>query len=229
MNIGLFKSGAIAAILVLTSGCMHMVNKGDKFPKLYEQHPRSILILPPMNESTAADAKGYYSTTIEEPLSFTGYYVFPYQVTTDLLKLEGIYDTELLANLPLEKFKKYFGADAVLFTTIKKWDVSYIVLASNLTVSVDCELKSTETSEILWKYNGTVVIDLSGSDGGAGGIAGLIIKAVATAVQTAMADYVPYAMRANYMALSSMPYGRYHPLYNKDKDQQIIDQTPTAK
>ncbi|MCF7972160.1 MAG: DUF799 domain-containing protein [Methylococcaceae bacterium] len=42
----------------------------------------------------------------------------------------GIYDAELLKDIPLGKFREYFGADAVLFTTIKKWDLSYIVIAS---------------------------------------------------------------------------------------------------
>src|SRR4030067_3610572 len=96
-----------------------MVTKGEKFPLLYEEAPSAILVLPPINQTTAANAKEYYSTTIQEPLSFTGYYGFPYEVTTEILKMEGIYDTELLKQLSLQKFREYFGADAVLFTTIK--------------------------------------------------------------------------------------------------------------
>ena len=68
--------------------------KLTEFPLMYEENPVSILILPPMNESTAADAKEYYSTTIQEPLAFSGYYTFPYPITSDILKMEGIYDTE---------------------------------------------------------------------------------------------------------------------------------------
>lgn len=202
-----------------------MATKFSEFPLMYEENPVSILILPPMNESTAADAKEYYSTTIQEPLAFSGYYTFPYPITADILKMEGIYDTELLVNMPLAKFKEFFGADAVLFTTIKKWDMRYMVISSTLTVSVDCELKSTTSDQTLWKYTGTVVVDLSGGDTG-GGIAGLIAKAIITAVNSAMADYVPYAQQANYRALSSMPYGKYHVQHNKDQDVKFIDQTP---
>jgi len=205
-----------------------MTTKLTEFPLMYEERPASILILPPMNESTAADAKEYYSTTIQEPLAFTGYYTFPYPITSEILKMEGIYDTELLVNLPLSKFKEYFGADAVLFTTIKKWDLSYMVLASTLTVSIDCRLKSTTSNQTLWKYTGTVVVDLSGGDTG-GGLAGLIAKAIVTAIQSAVADYVPHARQANYRALSSMPYGKYHPQHNKDQQFQFFDQTPEAK
>jgi hypothetical protein len=216
----------LVSIFVLGSGCApKMVTKGAEFPLMYEEAPACILILPPMNESTAADAKEYYSTTIQEPLSFCGYYVLPYEVTTEVIKMEGIYDTELLRDTPLTKFREYFGADAVLFTTIKKWDLAYLILASSLTVSVDCELKSTKTDQVLWKYNGTVVVDLSGGNTG-GGLAGLIAKVIVTAVSSAMADYVPHARVANYRSLGSMPYGKYHPQYLKDKDQEFIDQTP---
>lgn len=201
------------------------ITKSEKYPLMYEETPLSILIMPPMNESTAADAKEYYATTVQEILTYWGYYVFPYEITADVLKMEGIYDAELVRNIPLSKFREYFGADAVLFTTIKKWDLSYMVLSSTLTVSIDEELKSTKTDQSLWKYNGTVVIDLSGGNAG-GGLAGLIASAVITAAQTAMADYVPYAKQANYRALTSLPFGKYHPQYLSDQSMQFIDQTP---
>jgi hypothetical protein len=192
---------------------------------MYEENPGSILILPPINETTAADAKEYYSTTIQEPLAFCGYYTFPYPITAEILKMEGIYDTELLENMPLPKFREYFGADAVLFTKIKKWDLSYIVLSSTLTVSIECRLKSTKSDQELWKYTGTVVVDLSGGNSG-GGLVGLIVKAIVTAVNSAVADYVPYARQANYIALSSMPYGKYHAQHKKDQQVKFVDQTP---
>ena len=215
-------------ILLLTSCAPKMVTKADKFPLMYEEMPVSILLLPPINETTAADAKEYYSTTLQEPISFSGYYVFPYEVTSEVLKMEGIYDAELLKDLPVTKFREYFGADAVLFTTIKKWDISYIVIASNLTVSIDCELKSTKSEQVIWSYNGTVVIDLSG--GGYGGsVAGLIVKSIVTAINTATADYVPYARVANYRAISSVPYGKYHKGYLQDKEQKIVEQRKQAQ
>jgi len=215
----------ILATIIITAGCASNTTKGKEFPLMYEETPLTILIFPPMNESTAAEAKGYYATTVQEVLSYWGYYVFPYEITSDILKMEGIYDAELLRNVSLAKFREYFGADAVLFTTIKKWDLSYMVLASTLTVSIDAALKSTKTDKILWKYNGTVVVDLSCGQPG-GGRAGFIVKAVVTAASSALADYVPYARQANYRALSSLPYGKYHPKYLTDQSMQFVDQTP---
>jgi hypothetical protein len=44
-----------------------------------------------------------------------------------------------------------------------------------------------------------------------------------------MADYVPHARSANYVALNTLPYGKYHPLNGKDREQQFIEQTQPKK
>ncbi len=214
--------------MALCSCAPKTITKGEEFPLMYEETPHTILILPPINESTAADAKEYYATTVQEVLTYWGYYVFPYEITSDILKMEGIYDSELIRDTPLAKFQEYFGADAVLFTTIKEWDITYVVLASSLTVSIDQELTSTKTDQTLWSYNGTVTVDLSGGNTG-GGLAGLIVKAVIAAASTAAADYVPYAKQANYRALTSFPFGKYHPQYLADQSMIFIDQTPESQ
>ncbi|WP_020677886.1 DUF799 domain-containing protein [Geopsychrobacter electrodiphilus] len=226
-----FKRTLIPLLLIfagLTTGCAPprtLVSKAEKFPQMYVEQPRSLLVLPPMNESTDAEAKAYYMTTVEMPFALSGYYVFPVEMVSDIMKQEGVYDTELLYQLPLDKFYEYFGADAVLYTHIKKWDVAYLVIASNLTVSIEAEIVSTRTLAKLWSYTGTVVVDLSGGNQG-GGLAGLIASAIATAVNTASADYVRYARVANSRLITSLPAGPYNEMYLKDQNDQIVDQTP---
>ena len=92
--------------LIIINWCATIITKGEAFPKMYKDKPVSILVLPPINESTAADAKEYYSSTIAEPLSFAGYYVFPIEIVNEVLKQEGIYDTELIVDLDPSKFKE---------------------------------------------------------------------------------------------------------------------------
>lgn len=210
--LGFILSGCATAPKVLT--------KGDVYPKMYDEQPRSLLILPPMNESTDAEAKDYYMTTSEMPFALMGYYTFPTEMVSDIMKQEGVYDTELLYNLPMSKFAEYFGADAVLLTKIRKWDVSYMVVASNLTVSISAKIVSTKTSEVLWAHAGTVKVDLSGGNSG-GGIAGLIVNAVATAIKTAAADYVTYAHKANARLIYTLPVGPYNEMYMQDQSMPI--------
>jgi len=227
----LYKISILILMTFLFSGCLgkgpSYTTKAEEFPKMYDQKPRSILILPPMNESTDAEAKDYYMTTVEIPFASMGYYTFPVEMVSDIMKQEGVYDTELLYNMPLTKFYDYFGADTVLFTNISKWDISYAVIASSLTVSIDARIVSTKTSEELWKYTGTVVVDLSGGDTG-GGIAGLIAKVVIAAINTAASDYVKHAHTANRRLIYTLPFGPYHDKYLLDQDMKFLDQTPKS-
>lgn len=211
---------------LLLSGCAtNYVNKADEFPGMYEEQPRSLLILPPINESTDVEAKAYYMTTVEVPFALSGYYVFPVEMVSDIMKQEGVYDTEVLYQVAHEKFREYFGADAVLYTRIKKWDVSYMVISSSLTVSIESEIISTTSSRQLWKYTGTVVVDLSGGNAG-DGVAGLIAQAIVTAINTAATDYVDYARVANTRLIGTLPVGPYHEMYMQDQEVQLVDQTP---
>ena len=203
--------------LIIINGCATIITKGEAFPKMYEEKPVSILVLPPINESTAADAKEYYSTTIAEPLSSTGYYVFPIEIVNEVLKQEGIYDTELIVDLDASKFKEYFGADAVLFTKIIAWNTSYYVVGGNVKVHIAFDLVSTNTGETLWSYNDKLTVDTTADDNEVGGVGGLLLQLAATAVQTAAQDYTPLAKKVNTTVLKTIPFGIYHTKHGTDQ------------
>ena len=203
-------------VFLILQGCSTYLTKQSAFPLMYEKSPLVILIAPPINLSTAANAKEYYSTTITEPLAEYGYYVLPYEITSEILKANGAYDSELFVNLPLTTFRDYFDADAVLFTTINKWDMSYLVVASNMTVGITCTLKSTDAAEVLWSYSGELKVDLTDRNQG-----NVLAQVIATAINSAVADYVPYARKANFMTLSTIPFGKYHKMHNMDKNVQV--------
>ncbi len=202
-------------------GCATYITKDEFAPQMYSEHPVSILVLPPINNSTAADAKEYYTTTVAEPLTNTGYYVFPMEVVYDVLQQEGLYDTETMLNVPVEKFYDYFGADAVLYVTINKWDTQYLITSGSVNVQATCELKSTHTGELLWFYDEEIDVNTSGSNAGAGGWVGLIAQVVTTAVQTAAQDYVPIARDVNKKIFMALPVGKYGKRYDKDQKDKV--------
>lgn len=216
-----FISVIIIVFTLSLIGCAPRLSKQEFAPKMYKQHPVSILILPPQNKSTAADAKEYYSTTIAEPLTNSGYYVYPVEIVNDILKQEGLFDTETMLNVPPQKFKEFFGADAVMYVTILKWDTQYLITSGSVSVKIACELKSTTTGDVLWFYDEVVSVNTSGDSGGAGGWAGLLIQAISTAINTATTQYVAVARKANAQILLAIPYGKYHPKYNTDAKTMI--------
>ena len=54
----------------------------------------------------------------------------------------------------------------------------------------------SETGEDLWHYEGTIIEDTTVTTSG-GGVAGLAVAIIATAIMTATTDYVPIARRAS--------------------------------
>ena len=177
-------------------------------PPPLEEAPVSILILPPINNTTSSEAKEYYATTIEEILANRGYYVFPYRVTTDVLAMHGVYYTERLDLNDLSKFKQFFGADAVLISTIQSWNKSYVVLGATLTVAFDFEVKSTTTNQTLFANSKTITVDLTPQNT-SGSLGGLLAQIIGTAILSASSDYWPYARQATLQSLSTIPPGPY--------------------
>ena len=160
-----------------------------------------------------------------EPLSLIGYYVFPIEIIKDVLKSEGIYDASILKNIPMNKFREYFDADAVLFTEIIEWDKSFYVVGGNVEVHIEFILKSTNSEEILWSYKGNIKVDTSSGDSEIPGLAGILLEAAVTAIQTATQDYVPIAKKITIQGLSTLPYGSYHPKFNQDQSMIISIQS----
>jgi hypothetical protein len=194
------------------------VAKGEVYPAMYREMPKTVLVLPAINHSTAADAPYLYSSTIAQPLANSGFYVLSTEVTQKFLDNEGLNTGEQLASVPPQKFAKIFGADAVLYVTINKWDTNYYVLGGNVKVGISYILKSTKTGEELWAYANELVMNTSGDSNGGG----LLAAIIATAIKTSTQDYVPIARRVNFTALSTIPFGGYHNLHGKDSKLMII-------
>ena len=202
----------IGAILLVLQGC---VTPPDyHYAQFFENHPRSILVLPPFNKTTAVDAPILFNTTVSVPFAGRGYYIFPVFLTSDILQDLGLSNEGLIAEVSPQRFKEVFGADAVLFVTINSWATTYLLLASTVTVQANYKLVDTATGEILWERTETVA---QGSGGGQQGLIGMLVSA---AVHAMVTDYRPLARQTNNQVVSKtnagLPAGPYHPDYKKD-------------
>ncbi len=214
----MIRAISISLIVFILSGCAEMGTKQDAYPSMYtDRKPVSMLIVPAINESTAADAGDLLNVTVTQPFSNHGYYVMPMPIVADIFRREGILEGTQVKGLPTSIFKKTFGADSVLFMTIESWDKNYAILAGNVTVSIEYVLLSTETNEVLWSYDSTVVVDTSGSSGN------IFVDLITTAVATGVADYVPVAYQVHATASEALPYGKYHPKSGLDGMQKSVN------
>lgn len=194
----------IALLLVALAGlagCAHQdMNKQDKF---LSAAPRSILIVPVVNKSVDVTAGDYMLSTITIPLAERGYYVFPINLVKRVLEDEGLADSSLVHSAPTPKLAELFGADAVLYIIIERWDAMYMVLTTQVTVALDYQIRDGKTNDVLWQHKETMVY--TPNNGGGGGIGGLVAQAITAAITKAAPNYMPLARQANAKALTKYP------------------------
>lgn len=199
----------ILSILLLSS-CTTTTTKGESYPLMYQEKPLSILIMPPINQSTNVDAKEFFYTTMNIPLAEAGYYVYPPNLTLDFLQSESAYDSELFINGSLYKFKEMIGADLIVFTIIKSWDKSL----GYVKVEIEYILRSTTTGEILYQRDASLICNTT-----VNATSNFLANFIGTLIKTATTDYIDVARRCNKAALLDLPNGKYNPNYQKDMDE----------
>jgi hypothetical protein len=192
------------------------------YANFFEHQPRSILIVPPANKTTAVDAPAVFLTTVSTAFAERGYYVFPVSLVQDVLNDLGATDEGAIGAVPPDKFKEIFGTDSILYVTITDWSTSYLVLASHITVGAEYRLVDAATGDTLWTHKERLVHDGSGGGGGGGLIGAVVVAAVKAAVTATTVQYRPIAMQVNNIAANrrgfGLPAGPYHPEFQKDRE-----------
>lgn len=208
-----FHIGILAGTLALT-GCV--TKKPCDYTNFRAHPPRSIVVLPPINQST--DVRGTYSylSTVTRPLAEMGYYVFPVAEVDELMKENGLPSAGEMHQVPLDKIGQIIGADSVLYVTLKQYGSKYEIISSVTTVAADAKLVDVKTGLTLWE--GTVVAQQSSGDSG-GGIIGALVTAVVTQVVNSATDPAHDASSmANYQLFTPKDYGLlYGPYFPEDK------------
>lgn len=187
---------------------------GEQYPLMYEEKPVSIAIMPPINQTTHAEAKDYFYSTLYAPLCEKGYYVYSPYLTMELYQSESAYDAEQFIETDISIFNKVLGADAVMFTIVKDWHRNNV--GGKLTVDVEYILRSTKTGQTLYTREGIIKVDTSVGNS-SGGAFGALVSLAATAINTAGTDKVIAGRKCNAYVLSDMPVGKYSNYYEKDK------------
>ncbi len=214
-----FKS-VLLSVVVMISGCATHAARYD-YSQFRTEGPRSILVVPVINKSIDVNAPDYFLATITTPLAERGYYVFPVNMVKSVLADDGLSDANLVHEGDPHRLGELFGADAVMYISIERWDAKYVVLATTVTVELNYTLKSTHTGVVLWKNHQTVVYRPQQSN--AGGLAGLVANAVAAAIAKAAPNYMPLARQANsgavYLKGTGLPADPYDAKFGKDTEE----------
>ena len=209
----------LATIAILSScGMTTGLTRGTQYPLMYKEKPVTLLVMPPINNTTNVEAKDLLYTSISKPLIDAGYYVIPPMITMEVLKEESAYDSEIFVDSSLDMFKTFFGADAVVFSEINKW--------AKVGVGIDADIRyfirSATTGEILFDRSCDLFLDLSSDsdldDNKKTSLLSVLVDLATTAINTAMTDHIVAARKANNYIFEDLPRGKYSPQYMQDMD-----------
>jgi hypothetical protein len=212
MHVKLNLLGCLAVLLL--AGCANV--KPYDYTNFRAHPPRSILVLPPLNESTAVEGTYGYLSTVTQPIAERGYYVFPVEVVDQFLKQNGMPTAGEMHQVPLGKVVDIIGADAVLFVTLKQYGSKYVVLNSVTTVQVEAKLVDTRSGIVLWQGTGLAAQNGSSSNN-------LLVSLIAAAVTQAINSKTDRAHQVSRLANAQLffpkdtglPYGPYSPEFGK--------------
>ena len=202
-----------ATALLVSCGSASKLTRGEVYAPLYNEAPVTLLVMPPINNTSNVEAKDLLYTSISRPLVEAGYYVLPPILTMDILKAESAYDAELFFEAPVGQFGTVFGADAVIFSVIDKWAKQGV----GISAKIRYVMRSTRTNEVLFDRSCDLFLDTSVSTSSKG-LLGLVLDVALTAVNTALTDHIEAARKANNYIFSDIPFGKFSPLYQQDQD-----------
>jgi hypothetical protein len=209
-------AGSLIALLVATlaTGCVTPPKKD--YTAFRAADPRSILVIPVVNNTINIDAPGLFLSTLPIPIAERGYYVFPVNMVRGVLESEGLSDPNLVHGADVARLCNLFGADAVLYVSIEAWTAKYIVFNTEVSVEFDYVMKDGKTGETIWREHHKVV--RNSSDGARDPLSPLVMAVIAKAYP----NYMPLARDANSRVFTApgvgLPAGPRHKEYGNATD-----------
>ena len=215
----LIRAGLLVAALVLT-GCATPPAVQD-YTAFRESKPRSILVLPPLNNSPEVNATSSILSLATYPLAESGYYVIPVSLMDETFKQNGMTTANDIHTVPQPKLREIFGADTALYVTVSKYGSTYTVIKSVVEVAVDAELVDLRSGRSL--YKGTAFASSAeNNNNNSGGLIGMLITAAIQQIANNVTDAGHgMANTATQRLLAAgrpngMLYGPYSPKFGTD-------------
>lgn len=207
-------------VVGLASGCAPV--KTIDYSAFKEARPRSIVVLPPLNESPDVKATYGMMSQITYPLAEAGYYVLPVALADETFQQNGLSTPTDIHQVSPAKLREIFGADAALYVSVKEYGTSYMLISSATIVTADAKLVDLKTGTTLWTGSATASSE-EGGNSNAGGLVGMLITAAVKQIISSVEDDAAYpiAGTASQRLLSAgkppaLLFGPRSPKYGTD-------------
>lgn len=174
----------LAAAALLAGACA--TPQPYDYTAFKEARPKSLLVLPPLNNSPDVNASYSFLSHVTLPLAESGYYVLPVTLVDEMFRENGVTDPGLMHEVPAAKLKEIFGADAALYIKIGHYGTSYSVINSESRVSAEASLVDLASGGVLWQGSATA----SSAEGrsSSGGLVGMLVQAIVSQIVETITD-----------------------------------------
>lgn len=209
------KQLSLFGILLFLAGCVIPQNNID-YTAYRQSKPRSILVLPPLNNAPDVRATYSFLSTVTKPLAEAGYYVFPVALVDQTFKENGLPNPGEMHQVPFEKLREIFGADATLYITVTQYGSSYQIVHSEVRVTANAKLIDNRNGQVLWSGSATASDNEGRSN--SGGLAGALISALVKQVVSSIGDQghavaSTTSLRLFHVGPNGLLYGPRSPFY----------------
>ncbi|PMS38735.1 hypothetical protein B0G57_102361 [Trinickia symbiotica] len=215
-----FKLWLALSTLGLLAACAQPVKHVD-YTAFKSSRPRSILVLPPENETADVTATNSMLSQMTLPLAESGYYVVPVAVMDETFKQNGLtMAAEIQATSPA-KLREIFGADAALYSKVTQYGTVYHLIDSATVVTASAKLIDLKTGDVLWEGRASASSNEGNSNSGGGLIAMLVTAAIKQIANSLTDKSHDIAGVTSYRLLHAGPpngllYGPRSPKYGTD-------------
>jgi hypothetical protein len=189
--------GLFFGVWALSAGCA----KGPHYSLVpdYKTHPpRSVAVLPVLNETVSLKAQDIFRPLIQKKLSQKGYGTPSFVHIDEKLLTKEIREAGQLHSLTPQELGKLLGVDALLYATVTDFSTTYLVAYASISVGSRFELKDAKTGEKLWDSDHRVKETKLGLDQ----------KSFTDALSfAALQSYAPYCQQVVNVSFNTLPNG----------------------
>jgi hypothetical protein len=196
-RIGIIRWPFLVCVAIFFFGCAGGANHSVA-PDYKDRAPRSIAVLPVLNETVSLKAPEVLRPILLNKLSVKGYETPSLAFIDGRLREKGIREAGQVNSLTPQELAQLLGVDALLYAYVTEFSTSYLVAYASMTVGARFELKDAKTGDKLWEKEHQVKETKLGLDQ----------KSVGDTLQFAGGQsYVPYAQKVVDESFKTLPNG----------------------
>lgn len=177
----------VASILMTLTGCANQAVQKVDYTAFKQAQPKSLLVLPPLNDSPDVAATASVLSVVTYPLAESGYYVMPVSLMSETFRQNGMVNPPEIHSVSPAKLKEIFGADAALYIKINKYGTTYTVLNSAAVVTAEAKLVDLASGSTLWTGSASAS-SAENNNNNQGGLAGALIAAIVKQIINSTTD-----------------------------------------